>query len=166
MIETAATKRLLERVMEYGIQPGAAMNEKGAATGTVFLIEDEAAAREGLCDLVESAGFGTMCFASAEEFIAGWDDSPGCVVLNAQLPGMSGVELQEYLLRRGIRVPLIFMTSHGDVPMVRKVMKAGAVDFLTKPVEKEEMLTAIQQGFEWTAHCAENCASWMRFARG
>jgi FixJ family two-component response regulator len=71
----------------------------------------------------------------------------GCLLLDARLPGISGVEFQERLRKSGIKIPVIFMTAHGDVPMVRKVMKAGAVEFLTKPFQKEELLNAVEQAF-------------------
>jgi FixJ family two-component response regulator len=71
----------------------------------------------------------------------------GCLLLDARLPGISGVELQERLRQSGIQIPIIFMTAHGDIPMVRKVMKSGAIEFLTKPFQKEELLNAVEQAF-------------------
>jgi FixJ family two-component response regulator len=115
---------------------------------TVFVVDDDDAICEGLCELLESVGLRSARFCSAEEFVAHWrDDMPGCLMLDARLPGMTGVEFQENLARSGVRIPIIFMTGHGDVPMVRKVMKAGAVEFLTKPFDKEEMLAAIRHAF-------------------
>jgi FixJ family two-component response regulator len=120
--------------------------------GTVFIVDDDEAICDGLCNLLESVGIKAERFGSAEEFIATWTPgSPGCLMLDARLPGMTGVEFQEQLIRSGIRIPIIFMTAHGDVPMVRKVLKAGAVEFLTKPFEKEEMLIAIRHAFEMDA---------------
>lgn len=115
---------------------------------TVFIVDDDAAICEGLSNLLESVGMSAAQFGSAEEFIDNWQDRPGCLMLDARLPGMTGVELQEKLRQRGVAIPIIFMTAHGDVPMVRKVMKAGAVEFLTKPFEKEEMVAAIRSAFE------------------
>lgn len=116
---------------------------------TVFIVDDDDAICDGLCNLLESLGINAERFGSAEEFNAGWrEDSPGCLLLDARLPGMTGVEFQERLRESGIRIPIIFMTAHGDVPMVRKVMKAGAVEFLTKPFEKEELLAAVRHAFE------------------
>jgi FixJ family two-component response regulator len=116
---------------------------------TVFIVDDDDAICDGLCNLLESVGINAERFGSAEEFVArSQEDHPGCLLLDARLPGMTGVEFQEKLIRSGIRIPIIFMTAHGDVPMVRKVMKAGAVEFLTKPFEKEELLAAIQHAFE------------------
>jgi FixJ family two-component response regulator len=120
--------------------------------GTVFIVDDDDAICDGLCNLLESVGIKAERFGSAEEFIATWTKhGPGCLMLDARLPGMTGVELQEQLIRSGIRIPIIFMTAHGDVPMVRKVLKAGAVEFLTKPFEKEEMLVAIRHAFAMDA---------------
>jgi FixJ family two-component response regulator len=119
------------------------------STGTVFIVDDDDAICEGLLNLFEAVGMKAERFGSAEEFIARWQkDSPGCLMLDARLPGMTGVEFQERLIRSDIRIPIVFMTAHGDVPMVRKVLKAGAVEFLTKPFEKEQMLTAIRHAFE------------------
>lgn len=116
---------------------------------TVFIVDDDSAICDGLCNLLEAVAISAERFGSAEEFIAGWrEDSPGCLLLDARLPGMTGVQFQEALIQSGIRIPIVFMTAHGDVPMVRKVMKAGAVEFLTKPFEKEELLAAIRHAFE------------------
>jgi FixJ family two-component response regulator len=116
---------------------------------TVFIVDDDDAICDGLCNLLESVGITAERFGSAEAFITrSQEDRPGCLLLDARLPGMTGVEFQERLIQSGIRIPIIFMTAHGDVPLVRKVMKAGAVEFLTKPFEKEELLAAIRQAFE------------------
>jgi FixJ family two-component response regulator len=127
--------------------------------GTVFIVDDDDAICDGLCNLLESVGLKAERFGSAEEFIATWtQNSPGCLMLDARLPGMTGVEFQEQLIRSGIRIPIIFMTAHGDVPMVRKVLKAGAVEFLTKPFDKEEMLVAIRHSFQMdAARRSERC---------
>jgi FixJ family two-component response regulator len=115
---------------------------------TVFVVDDDQAIREALANLLEAEGLPTRLFPSTEAFLREWNESMrGCLVLDVRLPGMSGVELQEKLLAAGIRIPIIFMTAHGDVPMVRKVMKAGAVEFLSKPFQREELLTAIQLAF-------------------
>lgn len=116
---------------------------------TVFIVDDDAAICEGLSNLLDSVGILTEQYASAESFWETWDDSrAGCILLDARLPGASGVEFQEQLRRLGIGLPIIFMTAHGDVPMVRKVMKAGAIEFLTKPFQKQELLHAVEQAFE------------------
>ncbi len=118
-------------------------------TSTVFVVDDDPAICEGLCNLLESVGIDAERFGSAEEFMARWQqDKPGCLLLDARLPGMTGVEFQEKLLNSDISIPIIFMTAHGDVPMVRKVMKAGAIEFLTKPFQREELLEAIRSALE------------------
>lgn len=115
---------------------------------TVFIVEDDLAIREGLEDLLESAGLRTLHFTSAEEFFAAWTaDKSGCLVLDVRLPGMSGMELQAMLVESGIPIPVIIMTGHGDMPMVRKALKAGAVEFLIKPFQDEELLHAVEQAF-------------------
>jgi len=116
---------------------------------TVFIVDDDASICEGLSNLLDSVGIRTECFSSAEAFWETWNDSrAGCLLLDARLPGASGVELQEHLNASAIGIPIIFMTAHGDVPMVRKVMKAGAIEFLTKPFQKQELLHAVEQAFE------------------
>jgi FixJ family two-component response regulator len=123
---------------------------KGAMPGdeTVFIVDDDASIREALGNLLESVGISTEHFESAEAFRERWDRTrPGCLLLDARLPGMSGMELQEELNASGVGIPIIFMTAHGDVPMVRKVLKAGAIEFLTKPFQKEELLQAVRQAF-------------------
>lgn len=114
----------------------------------VFIVDDDASICEGLCNLLESVGIRAVCYSSAEAILEGWKDTnAGCMLLDARLPGMSGVEFQEEMQKVGIRMPVIFMTAHGDIPMVRKVMKAGAAEFLTKPFQKEELLHAIDHAF-------------------
>ena len=118
------------------------------ARETVFVVDDDASIREGLANLLEAVGIASEQFASAEDFLREWDPArPGCLVLDARLPGMTGVEFQEKLRTSSISIPIIFMTAHGDVPMVRKVMKAGAIEFLTKPFEKQELLASIEHAF-------------------
>lgn len=115
---------------------------------TAFIVDDDESIREGLSNLLESVGIGAKCYSTAEGFSAHWSDAmAGCLILDARLPGISGVEFQERLRKSGIKIPIIFMTAHGDIPMVRKVMKAGAVEFLTKPFQKEDLLNAVEQAF-------------------
>lgn len=127
------------------------MSNKDSAirsTEAVFIVDDDASICEGLSNLLESVGIRAECYASAEAFQQSWSESnAGCLLLDARLPGMSGVEFQDRMRKLGIAMPVIFMTAHGDVPMVRKVMKAGAVEFLTKPFQKEELLHAIRHAF-------------------
>jgi FixJ family two-component response regulator len=115
---------------------------------TVFIVEDDQPVGEALCDLFDSVGIDARCFSSAEEFSAAWTPSmAGCLVLDVRLPGKSGMELQTQLGESGVQIPIILMTAHGDIPMVRKALKAGAVEFLTKPFQDEELLQAVEQAF-------------------
>lgn len=115
---------------------------------TVFIVDDDASICEGLSNLLDSVGIRANCFSSSEEFRDKCDPSrSGCLLLDARLPGMSGVVFQEELKEMRIELPVIFMTAHGDIPMVRKVMKAGAIEFLTKPFQKEELLNAVEVAF-------------------
>lgn len=116
---------------------------------TVFIVDDDASICEGLANLLDSVGIHAEHYPSAEAFRNGWSEPrSGCLLLDARLPGVSGVELQEQLKKLGVGLPIIFMTAHGDIPMVRKVMKAGAIEFLTKPFQKQELLHAVGQAFE------------------
>ena len=115
---------------------------------TVFIVDDDESIREGLSNFLEAVGIEAKSYATAEGFSAHWNEAmAGCLLLDARLPGISGVEFQERLRKSGVKIPVIFMTAHGDIPMVRKVMKAGAVEFLTKPFQKEELLHAVEQAF-------------------
>lgn len=115
---------------------------------TVFVVDDDPAIQAGLCDLLEAVGVRTQSFASAEEFLARWKpEMPGCLLLDVRLPGISGMELQTHLAAAGRSIPIIIMTAHGDMPMVRKALKSGAVEFLIKPFRDEELLQAVEQGF-------------------
>jgi FixJ family two-component response regulator len=118
------------------------------ARETVFIVDDDESIREGLSNFLEAVGINAKCYSTAEGFSAHWSEGMvGCLLLDARLPGIGGVEFQERLRKSGARIPVIFMTAHGDIPMVRKVMKAGAVEFLTKPFQKEELLHAVEQAF-------------------
>ncbi len=124
------------------------VNETSQSWETVFIVDDDESIRDGLCNLLEAVGIRSKGFCTAEGFRAHWSETmTGCLLLDARLPGISGVEFQEQLQESGIRIPVIFMTAHGDIPMVRKVMKAGAIEFLTKPFQKEELLRAVDQAF-------------------
>ena len=115
---------------------------------TAFIVDDDHSVCESLCDLIDSAGMSTQHYPSAEAFLDAWTpDMAGCLVLDVRLPGMSGIKLQGILAEAGLSIPIIIMTAHGDVPMVRKAMKAGAVEFLTKPFQDDELLQAIEQAF-------------------
>jgi FixJ family two-component response regulator len=125
--------------MSYSLEP---------ISQTVFLVDDDSSVCEALGDLFESAGLGVRSFGSAEDFLEHWSSAmAGCLVLDVRLPGLSGLELQGKLTEAGLSIPIIIMTGHGDIPMVRKALKAGAIEFLTKPFQDEELLGAIRQAF-------------------
>src|SRR6266568_447101 len=113
---------------------------------TVFIVDDDEAIRVSLSDLLESVDMTTRVFASAEDFLDKWNvNMNGCLLLDVRLPGMNGMEMQARLSESGITIPVIIMTAHGDVPMVRKALKAGAVEFLIKRFRDEELLQAVEQ---------------------
>jgi FixJ family two-component response regulator len=115
-------------------------------TPTVFIVDDDTSARRGLTRLVRVSGLAAESFASAGDFLAaGCSDRPGCMVLDVQMPEMTGPELQEALAEVDCGLPIIFLSAHGDVPTTAAVMKKGAVDFLTKPVDCDDLLTAIER---------------------
>ncbi len=115
----------------------------------VFVVDDDAAVRESIQSLIRSVGLYVESFASAQDFLRSKPpDVPGCLVLDIRLPGFSGLELQRKLADAGIRTPIVFMTGHGDIPMTVKAMKAGAVEFLTKPFRDQDLLEAVQQALE------------------
>jgi FixJ family two-component response regulator len=110
----------------------------------VIIVDDDAAIRASLDSLFRSVGLATRLFGSPAELLAGaLPDSPGCIVLDVRLPGVSGLDLQGQLTQQGIDFPIIFMTGHGDIPMSVRAMKAGAVDFLSKPFRDQDMLDAV-----------------------
>jgi len=113
---------------------------------TVFIIDDDAGVRESIKDLVESVGLQAEAFSTAQEFLSNDRRSgPSCLVLDVRLPGISGLDLQHELRRTGIKIPIIFITGHADVPMSVTAMKSGAVEFLTKPFREQDLLDVIQR---------------------
>jgi FixJ family two-component response regulator len=115
----------------------------------VFVIDDDPSMRGALEDLVGSVGLQVRVFASPQDFLQGKrPDAPGCLVLDVRLPGMSGLAFQQELAKLGITLPVIFITGHGDIPMSVRAMKAGAVEFLTKPFHDQELLDAIHAAIE------------------
>jgi FixJ family two-component response regulator len=116
---------------------------------TVFVIDDDAALRESIQGLLKSVGLRSEAFGAAQEFLRSKrPDVPSCLVLDVRLPGVNGLEFQRQLADAGIRIPIIFITGHGDIPMTVKAMKSGAVEFLTKPFGDEEFLDAIYQALD------------------
>jgi FixJ family two-component response regulator len=115
----------------------------------VYIVDDDAAVRESLDSLVRSVGFVVKTFASANEFLSGKrSNAPGCLVLDVRLPGLSGLDLQQKLMRDDVSIPIVFITGHGDIPMTVRAMRAGAIEFLTKPFRDQDLLDAIQQAIE------------------
>jgi DNA-binding NtrC family response regulator len=112
----------------------------------VYVVDDDASAREGVAGLLRSAGLTAKTFASGEEFLAAPPPKrPSCLVLDVNLPGVSGLQVQQELAKAAVHLPIIFLTGHGDIPTTVRAVKAGAVNFLTKPFDDEELLNAIQQ---------------------
>jgi FixJ family two-component response regulator len=115
----------------------------------VFVVDDDPSMRRSLDSLLRSVGHEVRLFSSAPEFMqAARTDAPGCLLLDVRLPGMSGLAFQQELARAGVRLPIIFITGHGDVPMTVRAMKAGAVEFLTKPFDDQVLLDAIHAALE------------------
>ncbi len=115
----------------------------------VFVVEDDPALRDALQRLMRSVGLRAQTFGSAQEFLSSQrPDAPACLVLDVRLPGLSGLDLQRELAKAGIELPIIFISGYGDIPMSVQAMKAGAVEFLTKPVRPQDLLDAIQQAIE------------------
>ena len=113
---------------------------------TVFIIDDDAGMRESIKDLVESVGLQAEAFATAQEFLSSdRGGCPSCLVLDVRLPGISGLDLQHELRRTGIKIPIIFITGHADIPMTVTAMKSGAIEFLTKPFRDQDLLDVIQR---------------------
>jgi FixJ family two-component response regulator len=114
------------------------------AQPVVLVVDDDVAIRESLAGLFRSVGLRTKVFGSAPEFLqSSLPNAPSCLVLDIRLPGISGLDFQMELAKAGIRIPIIFMTGHGDIPMSVQAMKAGALDFLTKPLRHQEMIHAV-----------------------
>ncbi|HEY0518224.1 MAG TPA: response regulator transcription factor [Ilumatobacteraceae bacterium] len=119
------------------------------AQPTVFVIDDDASVRDAITGVVESVGLRAETFVSAQDFLQkSPPDGPNCLVVDVRLPGLSGLDFQRELSRLNIRIPIIFITGYGDIPMSVQAMKAGAVEFLTKPFRDQDLVDAIQQALE------------------
>jgi len=117
-----------------------------AESPIVFVVDDNRSVREGVTSLLASVGLRAETFRTAEEFLrAPTPDAPACAVLDVRLPGLSGLDLQQLLLRAGRAIPIVFITGHGDVPMSVEAMKGGAIEFLLKPFREQQLLDAIQR---------------------
>lgn len=118
-------------------------------TPTVFIVDDDARMRAAMQRLLKSVGLSSQSFATPRDFLQHkLPDSPTCLVLDVRLPGMSGLEVQHKLIEMGVQIPIIFITSHGDIAMTVQAMKSGAVEFLTKPFRDQDLIDAIQQALK------------------
>ena len=115
----------------------------------IAIVDDDPSAREGLESLVRSAGWRAKTFASAQEFLAGpRAEAPSCLILDLQLPRLSGLDLQKRMAEAELEIPIVFLTGHGNIPASVQAMKAGAVEFLTKPFDEQDLLRAIEEAIE------------------
>jgi FixJ family two-component response regulator len=131
-----------------------------SAVRTVFIVDDDRGMRQAIQDLVESVGLRAESFATAEEFLSRKrTGDPSCLVLDVRLPQMSGLDFQRRLAETDVQTPIIFITAHGDIPMTVKALKAGAVEFLTKPFRDQDLLDAIQQALQRDSAALEQKAA-------
>ena len=120
-----------------------------AGAVTVFVVDDDAGMRASVQGLLKSAGLRSESFGTAEEFLRSKrPDEPSCLVLDVSLPGVNGLDFQRQLAEAGVQTPIVFITGHGDIPMTVKAMKSGAVEFLTKPFQDQDLLDAIHQALD------------------
>ncbi|MEI9888853.1 MAG: response regulator [Rhizomicrobium sp.] len=147
------------RVRSQGGSTGGPVHARGANApkAFVFVVEDDTSVREGLLDLLQSVGLQTKAFASATELLSmELPKVASCFVVDIRLPGLSGLDFQARMIGANIRIPIIFMTGHADIPMTVRAMKAGAVDFLTKPFREQEMLDAVTRALELDGQRLDN----------
>ena len=122
-------------------------------TAVVHVIDDDPSLRAVLDSLFRSVGLACRTYESAREFLAAkTTDAPGCIVVDVRLPGMSGLDFQDHLAQQGVHLPIVMITGHGDIPMTVRAMKAGAVDFLSKPFRDQDMLDAVGAAIERDRH--------------
>ena len=122
----------------------------------VFIMDDDEAILQSTAWLIESIGLKVQTFISADEFLEKYNNESGCIVMDVRMPGMSGLEAQEELKERGINLPLIFITGHGDVPMTVRALKRGAFDFIEKPFNDQLLLDAVQRGLKQNSEARES----------
>ena len=144
---------------EHALFKAIAQLEEGApmsdTIAPICVVDDDVSVREGVGSLIRSAGLRAETFASANEFLASpRAEAPSCLVLDVQLPGLSGLDLQRELLKADVQIPIIFLSGHGDIPMTVRTMKAGALEFLTKPFDDEDLLNAIRRSIS-AQECSE-----------
>jgi len=140
-------------------------DEHSGSQSTVYVVDDDASVRRGLSNLIRSVGLRVEVFASASEFLAAKrPDAPACLILDVRMPGLSGLDFQTELTKARNRIPIIFITGHADIPMTVKAMKAGAIEFLTKPFRDQDLLDAVQVALERArvAHQNEQSAAQLR----
>src|SRR6188768_2489234 len=149
---TAASRRRYDAVFRLVLpSPRAGLRMKEATSGQsiVFVIDDDASLGASVSSLLRSVGLQARVFASTSEFLQEKRPNvPSCMVLDVRLPGVSGIDFQADLSKRNIHIPIVFMTGHGDIPMTVRAMKAGAVEFLTKPFRDQDLLDAVQLALE------------------
>jgi FixJ family two-component response regulator len=121
----------------------------------VFIVDDDEAVRQSTAWLIESIGLKVMTFTCADDFLENYNNQPGCIVMDVRMPGMSGLEAQEEMKNRGMSLPLIFITGHGDVPMAVRALKRGAFDFIEKPFNDQLLLDSIQRGLKYNNEAIE-----------
>jgi FixJ family two-component response regulator len=125
------------------------MKAPAGPQNVVFVVDDDASLRESLSSLLRSIGLHVELFDTAAQFLKSKrPDVPSCLVLDVRLPGLSGLDFQAELIKSDVRVPIIFITGHGDIPMSVRAMKAGAIEFLTKPLREQDLLDAVQAGLD------------------
>ena len=125
------------------------MQSARASSPVIAIVDDDPSVREGLESLIRSAGLRAKTFGSAQEFLANRGaEAPSCLILDLQLPGLSGLDLQMRMAEADLEIPIVFLTGHGNIPASVQAMKAGAIEFLTKPVEEADLLRAIQEAIE------------------
>jgi two-component system response regulator FixJ len=125
-------------------------------TPTVFVVDDDEALREALTQLLENAGLAVEAFAAGPAFLAAYEEGrPGCLLLDVAMPGMSGLEVQAELKQRDLKIPIVFLTGHGDIPMAVKAVQSGATDFLEKPFHADVLVERIQKALALDVECRQ-----------
>lgn len=126
---------------------------------TVYIVDDDSAIRDSLALMIEQEDLGVLAFDCAEAFLAACSvTSYGCVIIDIRMPGMDGMQLQEEMTRRGILLPVVFLTGHGDIPMSVRAIKSGAQDFLTKPVTRDKLLASVRSALKSGSQMVERIA--------
>ena len=135
--------------LKYGTEVGTPNLSQSPAAPTVFVIDDDALVRAAIQGMLKSVGLRSETFGTPQDFLRSKrPDGPSCLILDVRLPGVNGLDFQHELADAGIRIPIIFITGHGDIPMTVKAMKSGAVEFLTKPFRDQDLLDAIHQALD------------------